>query len=51
MITVTEKIIQIDDEGNVTVRDAEEDEEGIPTLSAISTIATVAIIALHRRIQ
>jgi outer membrane protein assembly factor BamB len=49
VITVTEKIIQIDDEGNVTVRDAEEDEEGIPTLSVITTMAAVAVMALRRR--
>ena len=41
--------IQIDDDGNVTVTDAEEDEEGIPTLSVITTMAAVAIIALRRR--
>ena len=49
VITVTEKKIQIDDEGNVTVTDAEEDEEGIPTLSVITTMAAVAVMALRRR--
>ena len=38
-----------DDEGNVTVTDAEEDEEGIPTLSVITTMAAVAVMALRRR--
>ena len=48
-ITISEKKIQIDDEGNVTVTDAEEDEEGIPTLSVITTMAAVAVMALRRR--
>jgi len=38
-----------DDEGNVTVTDAGEDEEGIPTLSVITTMAAVAVMALRRR--
>ena len=38
-----------DGEGNVTVTDAEEDEEGIPTLSVITTMAAVAVMALRRR--
>ena len=48
-ITISEKKIQIDDDGNVTVTDAEEDEEGIPTLSMITTMAAVAVMALRRR--
>ncbi len=48
-VTISEKKVQIDDEGNVTVTDAEEDEEGIPTLSVITTMAAVAVIALRRR--
>ena len=44
-VTISEKIIQIDDEGNVTVTDAGEDEEGIP---APSLAAAVAVIALRR---
>jgi len=48
-ITISEKKIQIDDGGNVTVTDAEEDEEGIPTLSMITTMAAVAVMALRRR--
>jgi WD40 repeat protein len=48
-VTISEKKIQIDDEGNVTVTDAEEDEEGIPTLSVITTMAAVAVMALRRR--
>ena len=49
VITVTEKKIQIDDEGNVTVTDTKEDEEGIPALSVITTMAAVAVITLRRR--
>ncbi len=49
VITVTEKIIQIDDEGNVTVTDAGEDEEGIPAPSLAAAVAAVAVIALRRR--
>ncbi|HIM33518.1 MAG TPA: PKD domain-containing protein [Candidatus Poseidoniales archaeon] len=48
VITVTEKIIQIDDEGNVTVTDAGEDEEGIPAPSLAAAVAAVAVIALRR---
>ncbi len=48
-VTISEKKIQIDDDGNVTVTDAEEDEEGIPTLSVITTMAAVAVMALRRR--
>ena len=46
-ITISEKKVQIDDEGNVT--DAGEDEEGIPSVSLISSIAAIGIIALRRR--
>ncbi|MDP7007129.1 MAG: PKD domain-containing protein, partial [Candidatus Poseidoniia archaeon] len=49
VITVTEKIIQIDDEGNVTVTDAGEDEEGIPAPSRAASVAAMAVIALRRR--
>jgi hypothetical protein len=48
-ITVTEKIIQIDDEGNVTVTPAGEDEKGIPAPSLAASVAAVAVIALRRR--
>ena len=48
-VTISEKKLQIDDEGNVTVTDAEEDEEGIPTLSVITIMAAVAVMALRRR--
>ncbi len=48
-ITISEKKVQIDDEGNVTVTDAGEDEEGIPSVSLISSIAAIGIIALRRR--
>ena len=34
---MTEKNIQIDDEGNVTVTDAGEDEKGIPAQDAYGT--------------
>ena len=47
-IIISEKKVQIDD-GNVIVTDAEEDEEGIPTLSVITTMAAVAVMALRRR--
>jgi len=40
-----------DDNGNVTVTDADEDEEGISTLSVITTMAAVAVMALRRRVQ
>jgi hypothetical protein len=46
---VTEKNIQIDDEGNVTVTDAGEGEEGIPAPSLAASVAAVAVIALRRR--
>jgi outer membrane protein assembly factor BamB len=48
VITVTEKKIQIDDEGNITVTDTKEDEEGIPALSVITAMAAVAVITLRR---
>ena len=48
-VTISEKIIQIDDEGNVTVTDAGEDEEGIPAPSLAAAVAAVAVIALRRR--
>ena len=47
-ITISEKKIQIDDEGNVTVTDAGEDEEGIPAPSLAAAVAAVAVIALRR---
>jgi hypothetical protein len=48
-VTISEKKIQIDDDGNVTVTDAEEDEEGIPALSVITSMVAVAVMALRRR--
>jgi plastocyanin/outer membrane protein assembly factor BamB len=47
-ITISEEKVQIDDEGNVTVTDTKEDEEGIPALSVITTMAAVAVITLRR---
>jgi len=47
-VTISKKIIQIDDEGNVTVTDAGEDEEGIPAPSLAAAVAAVAVIALRR---
>jgi PKD repeat protein len=48
-VTISEKKIQIDDEGNVTVTPAEEGEEGIPAPSLAAAVAAVAVIALRRR--
>ena len=48
-VTISEKKIQIDDEGNVTVTPAEEGEEGIPAPSLAAAVAAVAAIALRRR--
>ena len=41
--------IQIDDDGNVTVTDAEEDEEGIPSISLIPVLISIGLIARYRR--
>ncbi len=48
-VTISEKKIQIDDEGNVTVTPAGEDEEGIPAPSLAASVVAVAAIALRRR--
>ena len=48
-ITISEKKVQIDDEGNVTVTDAEEDEGGIPALSMIPALISIGLIAIFRR--
>ena len=45
VITVTEKIVLIDDNGTVTV---EEGEGGIPAPSLAAAVAAVAVIALRR---
>lgn len=48
-ITISEKKVQIDDEGNVTVTDAGEDEEGIPSISMIPALISIGLIARYRR--
>jgi len=48
-ITISEKKIQIDDEDNVTVTDAGEDEEGIPSLSFIPALISIGLMAILRR--
>ena len=48
-VTISEKKIQIDDEGNVTVTDTEENEEGIPSVSLITLVISIGLIAIFRR--
>jgi hypothetical protein len=48
-VTISEKKIQIDDEGNVTVTDAGEDEEGIPGFGIIGAVVSIGLIARFRR--
>ena len=48
-LTISEKKVQIDDEGNVTVTDAGEDEEGIPGFGIIAAMVSIGLIARFRR--
>ena len=48
-VTISEKKVQIDDGGNVTVTDAGEDEEGIPSLSFIPALISIGLMAIFRR--
>jgi len=48
-ITISEKKIQIDDDGNVIVEDSGEDEEGIPSISLITSLISIGLIAIFRR--
>jgi len=48
-IIISEKKIQIDDDGNVTVTDAGEDEEGIPGFGIIAAMVSIGLIARFRR--
>jgi outer membrane protein assembly factor BamB len=48
-ITISEKKIQIDDDGNVIVEDAGEDEEGIPSISLITSLISIGLLAIFRR--
>ena len=48
-ITISEKKIQIDDEGNVTVTEADEDDEGIPGFGFAAAILLVGLIARAKR--
>jgi hypothetical protein len=48
-VTISEKKIQIDDDGNVTVTDAGEDDEGIPGFGIIGAMISIGLIARFRR--
>ena len=48
-VTISEKKVQIDDGGNVTVTDAGEDEEGIPSIGIIVAAVSIGLIARFRR--
>ena len=49
VVIISEKTIQLDDDGNVVVEDADEDEEGIPGLGFAAAILSVGLIARARR--
>ena len=44
-----EKTIQLDDDGNVVVEDAGEDDEGIPSISLITSLISIGLLAIFRR--
>ena len=46
---ISEKTIQLDDDGNVVVEDADEDEEGLPGFGFAAAILSVGLIARARR--
>ena len=46
---ISEKTIQLDDDGNVVVEDADENEEGIPGFGFAAAILSVGLIARFRR--
>ena len=48
-VIISEKTIQLDDDGNVLVEDAGEDDEGIPSVSLITSLISIGLLAIFRR--
>ena len=46
---ISEKTIQLDDDGNVVVEDAVEEDEGIPSVSLITSLISIGLLAIFRR--
>ena len=49
VITISEKEIKLDDDGNLVVSDAEDTEEGVPSISIITSLILVGLLAIFRR--
>ena len=49
VITISEKEVKLDDDGNLVVSDAEDTEEGVPSISIITSLILVGLLAIFRR--
>ena len=49
VITISEKEVKLDDDGNLVVSDAEDTEEGVPSISIITSLISMGLLAIFRR--